>query len=278
VEVRGEKVRSLFKDCFYRDLVNSGALLKLRGSVLGITTDIAGSTRIPALCNGVIALKPTAGRIPFGGNVPPGRLGSPGSILPTIGPAGHSVRDMELFMKATIDAVPWEFDENTLNVPWRVVDKPDRPLRFGLIRGHPKRPLHPPIARALHSAATSLKAAGHSIVLLDEKIPDLWDCACLAWKYFLLDPKKTPVQIVNASGEPWVPSIKTAMLPELSGWQATLDELWDMNVERGRVLKVYHDLVVENQLDAVLMPGYQATAVPHDTYGLPIYTALQNHV
>ncbi|KAF2203695.1 amidase [Delitschia confertaspora ATCC 74209] len=253
-----------------------GALLKLRGSPLGIATDIAGSIRIPSLCNGVLSFKPTASRIPFGGKVPPGRLGSPSPILPVIGPEGHSVRDLELFMKTAIDSDPWECDEHTLAVPWRRVEVPKRPLRFGLIRGDPKRPLHPPVERALHSAATALKEAGHSLVLLDEKIPSLWDTAILAWKFFLLDPKKTPVQYVNASGEPWVSSIKTASFSSLAGWEATMDELFDMNVERSKILKVYHDLYVENQLDAILMPGYQATAVPHDTYGLPIYTVLQN--
>ncbi|KAF2471273.1 amidase signature enzyme [Lindgomyces ingoldianus] len=253
-----------------------GALIKMRGSVLGLTTDVAGSNRIPALCNGISSFKPTAGRIPFGRKVPPGRVGSPGSILPVIGPEGHSVRDYELFMKTTIDSEPWDFDENTLNVPWRRVEPFKRPLRFGLIKGHPKRPLHPTIARTLHSAATLLKNAGHSMFLMDEKIPDLWDNALLTWKYFLLDPKRTPVQYVNASGEPWVPSIKTTAFPELVGWQASLDDLWDMNVARAKVLKAYHDLVVENKLDAILMPGYQATAVPHDTFGVPIYTMLQN--
>ncbi|KAF2183818.1 amidase [Zopfia rhizophila CBS 207.26] len=253
-----------------------GALIKMRGSVLGLATDIAGSNRIPALCNGISSLKPTASRIPFKNKVPPGRVGSPGSILPVIGPGAHSVRDLELFMKTTIDDEPWEFDENTLNVPWRRVEPLSRPLRFGLIRGHPSRPLHPPVARILHAAATALKDAGNSIVLLDDKIPDLWENALLAWKYFLLDPKRTPVQYVNASGEPWVPSIKTAAFTGLAGWQATLDELWDMNVERAKVLAAYHDLVVENKLDAILMPGFQATAVPHDTYGVPIYTMLQN--
>lgn len=253
-----------------------GALLKMRGSVLGVATDIAGSNRIPALCNGISSLKPTVGRIPFGNGVPPGRLGSPGSITAVIGPTGHSVRDYELFMKTVLDNEPWEYDENVIGTPWRRVEPVKTPLRFGLIRGHPKRPLHPSIARTLHTAATKLKEAGHSIVLLDDKIPDLWECTVLAWKYFLLDPKKTPVQRINAAGEPWVPSIATASLEELKGWEASLDQLWDMNVDRSKIMKKYHDLFVENKLDAVLMAGYQATAVPHDTYGIPVYTILQN--
>ncbi|KAF2016525.1 amidase [Aaosphaeria arxii CBS 175.79] len=253
-----------------------GALIKMRGSVLGLTTDIAGSTRIPALCNGISALKPTASRLPFMGKVAPGRVVSPGSVLPAIGPAGVSIRDLELLMKTAIDSHPWHYDANVLNVPWRKVEPPKVPLRFGLIRGHPRRPLHPPIARALHTAATMLKEAGHTIVLLDDKIPDLWETALLTWKMFDLDPKKTPKQHVNASGEPWVPSIPTAAFAELKDWVASLNELWDTNLERAKILNTYRELVVENKLDAILLPGYQTTAVPHDTFGVPIYTMLVN--
>lgn len=252
------------------------ALLRIRGSVLGVGTDIAGSIRIPALCNGILGFKPTSGRIPFGRKVPPGRLGSPSSILPVIGPEGHSIRDMELFMKTVIDTEPWEVDEGTIAVPWRRVTPNLRPLRFGLIRADPKFPLHPPIQRTMHIAATALKTAGYSITLLDDQIPSIYTTAVLAWKFFLLDPKKTPVDHINASGEPWVPAIASCSFPELAGWQPSLDELFDMNVQRQKILKVYHDLVVENQLDAILMPTYQATAVPHDTYGVPIYTILPN--
>lgn len=253
-----------------------GSLIAMRGSILGLATDVAGSNRIPALCNGVKSFKPSAGRVPFGGGAPPGRLGSPSSIVPVIGPMGWSVRDLELVMQTICDSDAWRFDENVLNIPWRRIQPTTRPLRFGLIRGHPKRPLHPPIARALHSAATKLKEKGHQVVLLDDKIPDLWESAILAWKFFLLDPKKTPVQHITASGEPWVPSIATCRFEELNGWEPSLDELWDMNLERAKIVKRYHDLIVENELDAVLMTGYNACAPPHDTYGVTIYTVLQN--
>jgi amidase len=253
-----------------------GALIAMRGSVLGLATDIAGSNRIPALCNGIKSFKPTAKRVPFKGKTPPGRLGSPGQILPVIGPQGYSVRDFELFLKTTIDAEPWKADEGVLDVPWRKVEAPSRPLRFGLLRGCEKRPLHPSVKRVLHSAAMALKKEGHEIVDITKRVPDTWDSAVLAYKYFVLDPKKTPVQHILASGEPWVPSIAIAFPEELKGWTADLDALWEINVERAKVLSTWHDTFVENELDAVICPGYQATAVPHDTYGIPAYTVLQN--
>jgi amidase len=181
-----------------------------------------------------------------------------------------------LIIKTVIESEPWEVDENVINVPWRKIDPATKPLRFGLIRGHPKRPLHPPVARALHETATKLESQGHDMVLLDDKIPDLWTSTVLAWKYFALDPKKTPAQHVKDGGEPWVPSIATTNLEELDGWEASLDGLWEMNMERAKIVKAYHDLMIGEELDAVLMVGYQATAVPHDTYGVPIYTVLQN--
>ncbi|KAF9732112.1 hypothetical protein PMIN02_000231 [Paraphaeosphaeria minitans] len=253
-----------------------GALLAMRGSILGLATDVAGSCRIPALCCGLTSFKPSAGRVPFGGGVPPGRLGSPGSIVPVIGPIGHSIRDTELTMRTVCNSNTWAFDENVLGVPWRSVQLPTRPLRFGLLRGIPKRPLHPPIARALHSCATKLKGKGHQMVLLDGKVPDIWDSAILAWKFFLLDPKKTPLSYLQQAGEPVVPSLGKTMVKELRDFEPSLDGLWDMNLARFKILHAWHTVMVENELDAVLMPGNSATATVHDTYGLTPFTVLQN--
>jgi len=33
---------------------------------------------------------------------------------------------------------------------------------------------------------------------------------------------------------------------------------------------------LDNQLDTIIGPGYQTCAVPHDTYGFPVYTVLAN--
>lgn len=248
----------------------------MRGSILGLATDVAGSCRIPALCCGLTSFKPSAGRVPFGGGVPPGRLGSPAPIHPVIGPMGHSIYDVELAMRTICNSDTWSFDEGVLGVPWRQIQPYTRPLRFGLIRGIPKRPLHPPIARALHSCATKLKSGGHQMTLLDDKIPDLWESSILAWKFFLLDPKKTPMSYLKEAGEPLVPSIGVTMENELKVFEPSLDVLWDMGLERMKIVHAYHKLMVENELDAILMPGNSATAVPHDTYGITPFTVIQN--
>lgn len=75
-----------------------GALVAMRGSVLGIGTDIAGSIRIPALCCGVVGSKPSVGRVPYGGQLSGARPGGTG-IAPVAGPLCHTVRDAELLLK-----------------------------------------------------------------------------------------------------------------------------------------------------------------------------------
>lgn len=252
------------------------ALLAMRGSVLGVSTDVAGSNRIPALCCGVVSLKPTASRIPFAGGVPPGRFGSPSPIVPVVGPCARSIGDLGLFMKTVGDAGAWRVDEACVNVKWRSVKAYARPLRFGLLRGAQERPLHPPVARALHICASGLKGAGHGIVLLDDKVPSVYDAAVLSWKFFLLDPAKTPLQHIRASGEPFIPSLATCAFPELADWTPSLEELFDMNVQRAQICRQWRELMVKEELDAVILPGYQSVTPKHDTYGVPIYTVLQN--
>jgi amidase len=250
-----------------------GALIAMRGSLLGAGTDVAGSVRIPALCNGIYGFKPTSQRVPFAGKTPPGRFGSPSPILPSIGPEAHSVRDLEGFMETVIDAQPWLFDDGGINVPWRRVQIPDKPLRFGFILEDPKRPVHPPMKRTMLHAKELVEKAGHEIVPVDL---DLWAAAVLAWKYFFIDPKKTPLGIIASSGEPWVKSIATVLPDEVKVLSIDLDGVFDMNVERRKIMKTFHDVVVEKKLDAILLPPYQSTAVPHDTYGFPLYTTVAN--
>ncbi|MCJ1258576.1 hypothetical protein MMC24_006409, partial [Lignoscripta atroalba] len=77
-------------------------------------------------------------------------------------------------------------------------------------------------------------------------------------------------------GEPIVPSIPATTYPHLKDFTPTLDDVSDMNVAELETMATFRQVLVENQLDGIVMPVYQATAVPHDTYGIPIYTVLAN--
>ncbi|KAJ3316440.1 hypothetical protein HDU93_004426, partial [Gonapodya sp. JEL0774] len=74
------------------------ALLSLRGSFLGVGTDLGGSVRIPAGFCGLWSLRPSVGRITRKG----GRvvfLGCPGGIYGVQGPMANSLEDLELYTR-----------------------------------------------------------------------------------------------------------------------------------------------------------------------------------
>jgi Asp-tRNA(Asn)/Glu-tRNA(Gln) amidotransferase A subunit family amidase len=63
-------------------------------SPCGIGTDLAGSVRIPAHFCGIVALKPTVGQVPSGGQLPP-NVG-PYALGSSIGPMARRVEDLGL--------------------------------------------------------------------------------------------------------------------------------------------------------------------------------------
>ena len=67
-------------------------------SALGLGTDFGGSVRWPAHCTGILALRPTAGRVPRTGQLPTPSLDEPLILqgrVQVIGPLARSVDDLE---------------------------------------------------------------------------------------------------------------------------------------------------------------------------------------
>ncbi|KAK3648807.1 hypothetical protein LTR56_007247 [Elasticomyces elasticus] len=256
-----------------------GALLAMRGSPIGVGTDIAGSIRIPAYVNGTFGLRPTTSRIPYGGQTGPARAGSPG-ILAVAGPLARSVRDVEMFMKAVLEYDCWKVDDSAIFAPWREpATSESKTLTIGYLMEDAKYPLHPTVLRAMKTAIVELEKAGHKVVDLTPQLPtpDLMnEIKKSAFTHFAMDPAKTALQNIQKSGEPIVASIPTASLPELEHFVPSVDDMFRLNVERRQYMKVFRELYVKNDLDLVLTPLYQATAVAHDNYGIPIYTVLAN--
>ena len=87
----------------------------MKGSVLGVGTDIGGSIRIPAYCNGIYGLMPSADRVPYSGQAEPGAPGSSHvSMKARAGPMARSLRDCEFFMRTVTAAKPWLRDPNII--------------------------------------------------------------------------------------------------------------------------------------------------------------------
>jgi len=254
-----------------------GALLAMKGSPIGVGTDIAGSIRIPAYVNGTYGLKPTCRRIPYAGQGAPNRPGSFG-ILPCAGPLARSVRDVEYFMRAVLRYDCWSIDEGVISVPWREQNVESNKLTLGYIIEDPKYPLHPTVLRTMKTAIATLEQAGHKMIPLGSQLPPsiIAEATESAFTSFAMDPAKASFGHITRSGEDVVPSIPTAVMPELKHFKPTLDDAFRLNVERLRICKLFREVYTNNELDAIVMPMYQATAVPHDKYSIPAYTVVVN--
>ncbi|KAB5530269.1 amidase signature domain-containing protein [Coniochaeta sp. 2T2.1] len=253
-----------------------GALVAMRGSILGIGTDIAGSIRIPAMCCGTFGFKPSVSRVPYAGQASASRPGMTG-IAPSAGPLCHSVRDAEMLLKLVFNAHADDLDDMALAIPW-TEPAPKSTLTIGVLPEDPRMPLHPNVQRTLAAAVEKLAAAGHHIVNLSGKMPSLADATDLSFRYFQIDPDKTQMQHIVKGGEPAIPSLRFTFDVDGKEPEPTLRELFELNTKRGQTMAQMRRVYLDNQLDIIIGPAYQSCAVPHDTFGTPLYTVVFNLV
>jgi aspartyl-tRNA(Asn)/glutamyl-tRNA(Gln) amidotransferase subunit A len=91
---------------------------------LHLGTDIGGSVRLPACWCGLVALKPSLGRVPI----------DPPYVGRVAGPMTRTVDDAALMM--SVMAKPDRRDGMSLppnDIHWKTLDKPSRKLRIGLL-------------------------------------------------------------------------------------------------------------------------------------------------
>lgn len=128
----------------------------------------------------------------------------------------------------------------------------------------------------METASKRLESAGHTLIKV-EKFPSFTDATNLAWNFFDIDNSGTGMKFVEASGEPVVKSVADLYTPPPEGRKTrTLDNFMDLTAERSKFQAAWHKIFVDNQLDVLVAPGSQKTAVPHDTFQLPPYTAYWN--
>ncbi|CEF85401.1 hypothetical protein FGSG_07612 [Fusarium graminearum PH-1] len=261
-----------------------GSLIGFRGSPLGVGSDIAGSIRIPSLCCGIYGFKPTSERVPFDGQseYPFRRLHMPG-VAPVAGPMASSVEDLELFMKITLGQRPWNYDPSVADIPWRDVSgATEKKLTIGVMAEDPDYPLSPPVKRSLAKAASALEIAGHKVVQIPASPKrNAGQGARIGFQYFtMVGPD--PDTISRECGEPLVASVARLVHPFFNGEFPVrpdleiADKLFSLNEVKMEYTKAWQEVWRDNGLDVVLAPGASSTAVPHDTYGNPVYTLMWN--
>lgn len=153
-----------------------GALQALRGSTVGVGTDIGGSVRIPAAFNGIFSLKPTSERVSYRemANTNPGE----NTYRSTIGFLSTSLGGLELLLRSILSTKPWLNDPAVVPIPFRheIVDKylsraepsgtaklSGPPLKLGVLWTDGVVGPQPPIIRGLHMVVDAVRRAGHKV-------------------------------------------------------------------------------------------------------------------
>lgn len=129
-------------------------------SAAGLGSDSGGSVREPAHFTGICALKPTAGRFPAAGHLPP-CLG-PFSFLGAIGPMARTIADVALLFATLSGQDPT--DPSSAPVPHRAVSLEEaKRFPIGWFEDDGLVPVTPETREAIRRAARALEQQGFTV-------------------------------------------------------------------------------------------------------------------
>ena len=266
-----------------------GALQALRGSSVGLGTDVGGSVRIPAAFCGIYSLKPTHNRLSYRNvaNTNPGQLNYPSSV----GIMGTSIGSLKLVMSALISAKPWLRDPAVVPMPWRsdiekqtltransvgkATDK--APLNLGILLDDGFMTPHPPITRGLRMVHKALAKAGHKVV--DWSPPSHQEAARIHLLFLQSDGGFDIHKQLDLSGEPLIPPLREIFKLKTPFSAITTQ---DLSIQGRDSCAAYSDYwnskAADNgqEVDAFIMPVAPHAAVMPGRYLYTGYTEVVN--
>lgn len=149
-------------------------------SAAGLGSDSGGSVRVPAHFTGICSLKPTPGRIPGAGHLPP--CVGPFSTLGAIGPMARTMDDVDLLFRTLSGQDP--HDPASPPIPLRTPTLEGlRAHTIGVFEDDGLVPVTLETRAAVQAAASALREAGFRVEPFRprtlEQLRKLW------WKFFV---------------------------------------------------------------------------------------------
>lgn len=244
-------------------------------------TDIGGSIRIPAMCNGLYGIKPSAGRVPYAGQES-GHL--PGisavGVESSAGPIARTLRDCELFLKTVAEGKPWEKDPGVVPGLWDTMDLSlkdvKRPMTIGILRNDGLVKPLPPVAKILEEVSSSLSKAGVRVVNIPTPA-SFKNIQSLANALFSVEGSNHMFDNLEKHGEP----LTTWLAPRLKRKKAkTLEQARDLHAQRQEMMTEMLGLWRQNDgrggmvdVDAIVLPVAPHPVPPIDSWGGVSYTS-----
>ncbi len=217
-------------------------------SAAGLGSDSGGSVRQPAHFTGICAIKPTAGRIPARGHLPP--CIGPFSTIGALGPMARTIGDLKLLFGVLAGHDPVDATSAPKPIDHAMLSHPDlaqlRTTTIGYFEDDGLIPVTPGTRAAIQSAAQALREAGFNVKpwrpTFLEPARQLWvklfvQCGAMFYeptirnrrdqlspifRDFLLAaeslPPLTSIDLLNAWAE--LDTLRSAALAELSAFAA----------------------------------------------------------
>lgn len=237
-----------------------GSIIGSKAGLIGLSTDIGGSIRIPALFQGLFAIRPSSNRLPYC-KVENSMPFQP--IIPSvIGPSARNLDDLKTLFKLIIDAEPWLRDPKVPPIAWRDVQLPKK-LAFAVMRDNKARHVHPPISRAIEYIVEKLTQAGHEVVEWNPPIDPITMRDNLS-KILTADGYKEILDETKKSGEPIIPQLIPQ--PDKIPAPVTVTEHWEqagLKYQHQQQYDAYWRSVPTSTgrpVDAIICPGWESTS------------------
>lgn len=264
-----------------------GVLVAMRGSMVGFGTDIGGSIRVPAMCNGVYGFKPSVGRVPYGGQQD-GRShiqGKPSgkgraALQAVAGPLARSVSDIDAIMREIVpraelwgeDCIPGSWPSPTSFLPRR-----KKFFTIGVLPSDGLVEPLPPIRNLLDEVSQILRSSEVvDVQVIDLPVPPaLKKCQALAGRLMDVDGGGPMLDLIEKTSEPLTPWLQGRMSRRKP---ITVEQLCQLQSERmvieREMMKVWtagDDRT--RQIDAIICPVAPHPVPEIDRYNAVGYTS-----